>query len=239
MIFLFGLLLMPGNIEAETIYDRTNLKVKTNNYPGNYPGNSTQAWLFRSAYGFWSIYIDRFDLQYSIKCEADYLEITDSVANFTSKYCGLKQKGNLYNSNGSVVRLIFKSDASVQHTGFHLEVLHFVREDEMTKELEKREKQKSAKLQVTLEKEEIDSRIFYALVSALGVALLVLTILSVYCIVSIIQKNRREDRCHQRNVVFQSPVEATKTRKYSKSAAPVNPSISVIRVHSRNPPRYI
>ena len=62
---------------SEIIRDRTDLKVKTPNYPENYPGNSTTVWRFQHGHGIWSVYIEQFNLQNTPSCQADYLEITD------------------------------------------------------------------------------------------------------------------------------------------------------------------
>jgi hypothetical protein len=64
-------------VVSEIIRDRTDLKVKTPNYPGNYPGNSTTVWRFQHGHGIWSVYIQQFNLQNTPSCQADYLEITD------------------------------------------------------------------------------------------------------------------------------------------------------------------
>lgn len=236
------LLLLPEYLSAvsEIIRDRTDLKVKTPNYPGNYPGNSTTVWRFQHGHGIWSVYIEQFNLQNTPSCQADYLEITDLRKSMTSKFCGSKRRGNLYTSKGSELLLKFQSDGSIQQIGFHLEVFHFFTEDDMEKTLKEIETRKSsrAKVLTNLEEKLTDSWIFYALLGVLGIALVVFIILFVCCVVGICKKTRRQNRYYQRNVVFQTPIVAPKSRRYSKSREDQQ-TVSTVGTDVRNPTRYV
>ena len=91
-----------------------------------------------------------------------------------------------------------------------------------------------------LEEELTDSWIFYALVGVLGIALLVFIILFVCCVVGIIKKTRRQNRYYQRNVVFQTPIVAPKSRRYSKSNSREDQqTVSTVSTDVRNPTRYV
>lgn len=85
-----------------------------------------------------------------------------------------------------------------------------------------------------------DSWIFYALVGVLGMALLVFIILFVCCVVGMNKKTQRQNRYYQRNVVFQTPIVAPKSRRYSKSnSREDHQTVSTVGPDVRNPTRYV
>lgn len=83
-----------------------------------------------------------------------------------------------------------------------------------------------------------DSVLFLTLVSLLGLALVSLILLIVYYIVNINRKNRRQNSNYNRNVVFQTPIIATKSRRYSKSNSREDSKAEANR-DNRTPTRYV
>ncbi|CAG2209067.1 unnamed protein product [Mytilus edulis] len=239
MILIFLVVFLHDVLAAEEILrDRSDIKVKTPNYPDNYPHNSTKIWRFKHNYGVWSVSIDRFVLENSLDCRKDFLEIMENKTSV--KFCGTKSSGSLYTSRGPEILLKFSSDGSMQQMGFHLEVLHFVTEGDIEKTINERERKRAARANVTkfVEGKLTDSVLFLTLISLLGLALVSLILLIVYYIVNINRKNRRQNSNYNRNVVFQTPIIATKSRRYSKSNSREDSKAEANR-DNRTPTRYV
>ncbi|CAC5376281.1 CUBN [Mytilus coruscus] len=241
MILTFLVVFLHEVLAAESeeiLRDRSDIKVKTPNYPDNYPQNSTKIWRFKHNYGVWSVSIDRFFLENSLDCRKDFLEIKENKTSV--KVCGTKPSGSLYTSKGPEILLKFSSDGSQQQMGFHLEVLHFVTEDDIEKTINDRERKRAARANVTkvVEGKLTDSVLFLTLVSLLGLALVSFILLIIYYVVNVNRKHRRQNSHYNRNVVFQTPIIAQKSRRYSKSNSREDSKAEVNR-DNRTPTRYV
>lgn len=89
---------------------------------GKYPNNIECSWEIESdpGYHIGLVFTDRFFIEESVNCTKDFLEIynyKNSSWNLLDKLCGRK---NLpaYNSTGTKMKLIFRTDRSIQGDGF-------------------------------------------------------------------------------------------------------------------------
>ncbi|XP_068675741.1 cubilin-like [Montipora foliosa] len=96
-------------------------------YPNNYPrSKSCVAFVYTGFGAALNITFEHFDLEYSSTCRYDYLLITNDNGGFNRKYCG-NRTGQSVIVTGRYARLTFRSDSSVQKTGFRLLIFRFYR----------------------------------------------------------------------------------------------------------------
>ncbi|XP_068728356.1 cubilin-like [Montipora capricornis] len=96
-------------------------------YPNNYPRSKSCVVFVYTGFGAaLNITFEHFDLEYSSNCRYDYLLITNDNGGFNRKYCG-NRTGQSVIVTGRYARLTFRSDSSVQKTGFRLLIFRFYR----------------------------------------------------------------------------------------------------------------
>ncbi len=105
----------------------TNRSVYIRNpgYPG-YEDNMNLEWLLESPPGTRiKIGIMYLSIESTYRCRADYVEILDGLRgtqewNSTGRYCRRQQRRTVIVSSGSVAKIKFVTDASVQRRGFRI-----------------------------------------------------------------------------------------------------------------------
>ncbi|XP_063396516.1 mannan-binding lectin serine protease 1-like [Mytilus trossulus] len=170
-VFCYAVLLIKGGRSKEVIdiTTETNVEVFSTNYPRPYPSEEDKEWRMSQEYGKWQIILVDFQLQNSIGCSKDYLEINEENSQ-PKRLCGRKSKQSII-SIGSKVRLHFHSDDQDEARGFRLTVKRLMDDDDM----KKKSKDEAANVSVINRMEE--SWMFRVLLGALGCAVLVFTVL--------------------------------------------------------------
>ncbi|XP_068727412.1 cubilin-like [Montipora capricornis] len=104
-----------------------NNTLESPGYPNYYPSSKSCVATYYIPFGAAvNITFEHFDLEYHYSCRYDYLWITNDNGRFNRKYCG-NRTGQSVIVTGRYARLRFRSDSSVQKTGFRLLIFRFYR----------------------------------------------------------------------------------------------------------------
>lgn len=93
-------------------------------YPDNYPSNTKYAWLIDQSPGFIiDLMFDDFELEFSVNCTKDYIEVFDGANNSSAsigKYCGTKKPSDHVTTSGNMMYVEFVSNSKRAAKGFKI-----------------------------------------------------------------------------------------------------------------------
>ncbi|XP_029048305.2 cubilin isoform X2 [Osmia bicornis bicornis] len=126
----FEFILEPVNNGCGGALRANSREISSPKFPSQYPNNAECTWEITTENGYHIglVFVDRFNLESSAKCEKDYVQAFDWIKddNKTSgetwkdlgKVCG-RNTPSPFNSTGNRMKVVFHSNEAIQGDGFH------------------------------------------------------------------------------------------------------------------------
>ncbi|XP_012136673.2 cubilin [Megachile rotundata] len=125
----FEFVLEPSNNGCGGSLRGNSREISSPKFPSQYPNNAECSWVINadSGYHIGLVFVDRFNLESSAKCEKDYVQVLDWVKDVNKteggtwkelgKVCG-RNTPSPFNSTSNRMKVVFRSNEAVQGDGF-------------------------------------------------------------------------------------------------------------------------
>ena len=110
--------------ECGGYFNRSTASLQSPLYPDHYPSNTRCGWQIEQLPGYViDLVFDEFELEFSVNCTQDYLEVFDGADNTSvslGRYCGVKKSTDHVTSTGNLMFVEFVANGRITRKGFQV-----------------------------------------------------------------------------------------------------------------------